>query len=517
MKNEPSFGRLLGLLVALDAALLFSVLGQAPLSRIDEGQIAEVSREMVAGGDWLTPRIGGVPFPAYPPLAYWLCAASGSAFGFTEFAMRLPTALAALALIAIVAVLARRLAGAEAGLAAAVMLTTTPAFFLQSGVCRADVMTMCFATAAFDRFLAWADGGRRVRDLALLYLLVALGILAKGPLAVAMLGLGGLSWFLIRREWRLLLAMKFWIGIPAVMLIVVPWYYAVYRANGWAFLHENLLLENLNAYTEGYQQKRPWFFYLVQAPLLLPWLLLLPLSGKVRGSRGVAMPAAWFGLVFLFFMASAAKRINYLTYFCPPLAIAAATTAGALWTDAPRFLRRGILGVCGIFVAGALVVAVLPASIWTGSGVRKIAAQVPLIAGAAGAGAVVVAEIAWRKGPRAAGLAVAAVAFLACFVYGSCVNSRVNPENCDVKEFCLRAAAEVPPGQTIAVPAPDGAEGLYHFYVGAVMPLRAGEPGYYLAGQHQHSRFVKDGRNVEILDSMVDHRGRYRYLLRIHP
>ena len=49
------------------------------------------------GRDWLTPRIGGVTFPAYPPLAYWLLAASGSVFGFNEFAMRLPTALAGLA------------------------------------------------------------------------------------------------------------------------------------------------------------------------------------------------------------------------------------------------------------------------------------------------------------------------------------------------------------------------------------------------------------------------------------
>ena len=71
---------------------------------------------------------------------------------------------------------------------------------------------------------------------------------------------------LIRREWKLLLAMKFWIGIPAVLLIVAPWYYAVTRINGWAFLYENLFLENLNAYGEGYQQKRPWYFYFKETP-----------------------------------------------------------------------------------------------------------------------------------------------------------------------------------------------------------------------------------------------------------
>src|SRR5437868_13817769 len=169
--NQPiSFGRSLGLILVLDAVLLLSVLGRAPLSRIDEGQIAEVSREMAVGGDWATPRIGGIAFPAYPPLAYWLFGASGSIFGFNEFAMRLPTALAALALIAVVANLTRRLAGAEAGLTTAMILATIPTFFVQSGVCRADVITMLFATAAFDRFLAWAEGEKNPRDLALMYL-----------------------------------------------------------------------------------------------------------------------------------------------------------------------------------------------------------------------------------------------------------------------------------------------------------------------------------------------------------
>src|SRR6185295_4105567 len=392
MTQLISFGRGLGLILVLDAALLLSVLSRAPLSRIDEGQIAEVSREMAAGGDWATPRIGGIAFPAYPPLAYWLFGASGSIFGFNEFAMRLPTALAALALIAVVANLTRRLAGAEAGLTTAMILATIPTFFVQSGVCRADVITMLFATAAFDRFLAWAEGspsvappegakegGKKTRDLALMYLFTALGILAKGPLAIAVLGLGGLAWFLLRREWKLLLAMKFWIGIPATLLIVVPWYYAMHRLNGPGFLRANLLQENVNALIEGFEQKRPWYFYFRQVLLLLPWLLLIPYAGKMRRSPGVALSAAWFGMVVLFFTISSAKRINYMTYWCPPLAMAAGTTLAALCADAPQLLRKGILGLGGILAAGGILVAALPTTLWTGSGVSKIADRLPLI------------------------------------------------------------------------------------------------------------------------------------------
>jgi 4-amino-4-deoxy-L-arabinose transferase-like glycosyltransferase len=517
MNQSIPFGRGLGLILLLDAALLFSVLSRAPLSRIDEGQIAEVSREMVTGRDWLTPRIGGVTYTAYPPLAYWLIAASGGVFGFNEFAMRLPTALAGLALVAVTARMARRLAGDEAGLAVAGMLATLPAFFVQSGVCRADILTMLFATAAFDRFLAWADGGKKTRDLALMYLFTALGILAKGPLAVAMLGLGGLAWFLLHRQWTLLLAMKFWIGVPAALLIVVPWYFAMYKINGWAFLRENLLLENLDAYSTGYQQKRPWYFYFSQAHFLLPWLLVLPLGWKVRRARGVALSLAWFGLVAVFFALSSAKRINYLAYWCPPLALSAGTVLSAVLADAPHLAKRGILALGGLLAAGGVVVAALPARVWTGDNVSKVAGQLSAIGLVAAGAAALLAGLAWLRGPRAAAIAMAGVLVAALFVYGFSVSPRFNPENGVLADFCRQAARKVPAGETLYVPAPEGAEGVVHFYAGAALPLRGGDPGYYLAGQFQQERLVKDGRNVEILDSMLDHRGRSRYLLRVHP
>jgi 4-amino-4-deoxy-L-arabinose transferase-like glycosyltransferase len=526
MNQSLPFGRLLGLILILDAAILLPVLGRAALSRIDEGQIGEVSHEMATGRDWVTPRIGEIPFPAYPPLAYWIFASSGSAFGFNEFALRLPTALAALALIAIVANLTRRLAGAEAGLAAAVCLAALPAFFLQSAVCRADLITLAFAIAAFDRFLAWADvpaealaeagAGRRNRDLALMYLFTALGILAKGPLAVALLGLGGLAWFLLRREWKLLLAMKFWIGVPAALVIVVPWYYAVYRINGWAFLHENLFLENLKAYGDGYQQPRPLYFYFKQAPLLLPWLLALPFCWKARRAPGVILSWAWFGLVALFFTLSAAKRINYLAYFTPPLAMASGTTLAALWAESPRILRNGVLGLAGVLLAGSAVIAALPASVWTGDNVVKIAPQLPTLAACAGAAAIAVAAIAGRFGPREACAGAAAFMLAGFFAYGFFFNPLLSQENRETADFCRRAASRVPAGEKLCVPAPEGAEGQFHFYAGGPLPLKTG-PGYFLASQAQEEKMEKDGRAVQILDRMLDQRGRYRYLLRVHP
>ncbi|HLY74527.1 MAG TPA: glycosyltransferase family 39 protein [Planctomycetota bacterium] len=515
------FARNLGLLLLLDAALLLPLLGRTTLSRTDETQIAEVSREMATGRDWVTPRIGGLPFAAYPPLQYWLLAASGSVFGFNEFSMRLPTALSAVVLVAVVGLLTRRLAGDDAGLAASLILATTPAFFLQNTVCRADVITLCLATAAFERFIAWTEsveqGGRKNRDLALMYLWTALGILTKGPLAVAILGAGGLAWFLLRREWKLLLDMKFWYGIPAVLLIVIPWYVAMYRINGWAFLYENLFLENLNAYGSGYQQRRPWYFYGTQLQLLLPWLLALALAPSVRRAPGVALSLACFGAVFLFFNLSSAKRVNYLAYLTPPLAMAAATTLTAIWREKPGLARRCLVGFGGVVAAGGVVVALLPPSHWTGAAVVRIADQIPLLGGISAGVALAVAAVTarfgfcWGFGTMTGSLAVA------FFFYGAFLNARMNPEYREMADFCRRVALKVPPGETLYVPAEGGAEGFYHFYVGRGMPPRNGEPGFYFASQSQQEQFRKAGKPVEIIDTMLDQRGRARYLLRITP
>jgi 4-amino-4-deoxy-L-arabinose transferase-like glycosyltransferase len=515
------YTRALALLLLLDAALLIPVLGRSTLSRIDETQIAEVSREMVTGRDWVTPRIGTLPFAAYPPLQYWILAATGSVVGFNEFGMRLPTALAALGLVWVVARLTRRVAGDDAALGAALILATLPAFFIQSIVCRADVITMFFATAALDAFLAWVEvpekGGRRNRDLAIMYLCTALGLLTKGPLTVAMLGLGGLVWFILHREWKLLIAMKFWIGIPAVLLIVAPWYYAVYRINGWAFLHENLFLENLNAFGEGYQQKRPGIFYLKQLPSFLPWLLAIPLAWPVRKAPGVAWSLLWFLLVCVFFQLSSAKRINYLTYAAPPLAMAAGTILTALWKEQPKLLRNALVSLASLVLVAGLGLVFVPADKWTGGGVSKIAERLPLIGGVTGAAALAIAGITLRLG-SCAGIGAMTVSLAAAFcVYGAVLNPRLNPEYRDLADSCRRIAAKVPPGEILHVPADGGAEGFYHFYVGRALPPGSGEPGLYLASETQQEQFRKAGKRFDVMETMLDHRGRGRYLLRINP
>ena len=100
----------------------FANLGQRDLFNTDEGRYAEISREMVAGGDWLTPRLDGLKYFEKPPLQYWATAAAFEAFGQSAWSARLWTALTGFLGVLFTAYTAARLFGAQAGRAAGLIL-----------------------------------------------------------------------------------------------------------------------------------------------------------------------------------------------------------------------------------------------------------------------------------------------------------------------------------------------------------------------------------------------------------
>jgi 4-amino-4-deoxy-L-arabinose transferase-like glycosyltransferase len=518
---SPRFTQGLALALLLNALLVLPLLGVQPLWQIDEGRIAEVAREMALSGDFVTPRIGELPFACYPPLSYWLMAGTGKLLGFNEFAMRLPSALAGIGLIAVLASLARRLAGEKAALAAAVVLSTLPGFVIQQGFCRSDVLTIFLATLAFDRFVAWAEAppaGRRNWDLALMYLFVSLGVLAKGPIAAVMLGLAGLAWFLIRKQWTLLGSMHLEMGIPASLVLILPWYILVTRANGWNFLYENLFLENFRAFTDGYQQgKPPHFYFKVGLPILLPWILVLLLAWPARRGRGLGVALAWFGGVFLFLTVSSAKRLNYITYLCPALALSAGIILVQISQEEPELLKKSLLGTALAMAGSAAAVAFLIPASWWHPRVQTILGFFPMAAGLATLGAVLIAGVTWSRGPWPGTLAGAVIVAVGTGIYGGLVAPKLEPEGTEGVAFCRRIAQAVPKGDRIGILDTVPIDGYYHFYVGAPLPSRKGEPGFYLVTPEQRSELLARGRQVRVLDSARCARQRDMLFIQVTP
>src|SRR3954462_6563430 len=124
----PRVSRALLALVALVALVVgIDNLGR-PLANPDEGRYSEISREMVASGDWVTPRLNGIKYFEKPPLQYWGSAVAMSVFGNEEFAARLYVAWCGLATLLLVIFTGSRLRSSETGIAAAMALMSSPYF-----------------------------------------------------------------------------------------------------------------------------------------------------------------------------------------------------------------------------------------------------------------------------------------------------------------------------------------------------------------------------------------------------
>jgi 4-amino-4-deoxy-L-arabinose transferase-like glycosyltransferase len=212
------------LLAALIACrLVFLIL----LPHIDtsESRYAEISRKMVETGDWITPQFDyGIPFWAKPPLSMWMSAAGIELFGANEFGSRIFIFIAALALLAIVAGAVRREADKTSGLVAATLLMGMPLFFYCSAAVMTDLALAMGTTLAMVGFrTAFLTDSRRWGYA--LFIGLAIGLLAKGPLALVIAVPPIVAWVLISGQWKRAWKAVPWISGTLLMLaLAIPWY-----------------------------------------------------------------------------------------------------------------------------------------------------------------------------------------------------------------------------------------------------------------------------------------------------
>ena len=177
-------------LACLFLILWFGALDERELFHPDEGRYAEIPREMVASGDWITPRLNGLKYFEKPVLQYWITAVSYLALGREEFVARLWPALSGFLTLFLVYSTGRRLAGVRAGLVAAAVLATTFQFFVFSQILTLDMGLSFFLTLALYGFLASQDlraTAVQQRNWAvLMWVAMALAVLSKGLVGVVL-------------------------------------------------------------------------------------------------------------------------------------------------------------------------------------------------------------------------------------------------------------------------------------------------------------------------------------------
>ncbi|HEU4777101.1 MAG TPA: glycosyltransferase family 39 protein [Telluria sp.] len=374
--------RITPLLPAVVMAMLclrLLTLGAYPLSDATEARYAEIARKMVVLNDWVTPWYdNGVPFWAKPPLSTWITALSMKVFGINEFGARFPHFLAALLVIWLLADWLRRRDRRQAMLVAA-LLSGSVLFFVAAGAVMTDMTLTVGIVMAMRGFWLALHGveHERRREHWLFFCGLALGLMAKGPVALVLCVLPIALWAIVTGNLRATWKGFSWLGgMLLVALLVVPWYIvAEQRTPG--FLHYFLVGEHWQRFTEaawpgdryGTAHAVPtgtiWIYALAAS---LPWPLLLPILALARRPLPAAAPApdqrlcsrylwAWALTPCLFFTAS---RNIIWTYVLPGMPALAVLGAGWLGRDrdtarTDRWVAAGLLMSLVAF-AGTLVV-----------------------------------------------------------------------------------------------------------------------------------------------------------------
>lgn len=347
------------------AILYYSALGTVPLLEPDEGRYAEIPREMLVRGDFVTPHLNGVVYLEKPPLFYWGNAISFSLFGQSEFSARFFTATLSIAGVLLTYWMGAVLAGPRAGLFSAMVLSTSLYHYVVGRINTLDMtLAVTMILAIFPAFLYLSGRRESRRYLLLSYAGAALAFLAKGLIGIVFPGAILLLWMLLSRRHREIGKAVSLPGIALFLAIALPWVLLVQRANPdflWFFFVREHFLRFTTKVHERYHPF--WYFLPIVIGGLLPWLAFARRAVRAAwDARGTYLPAedrrflfCWVLFVLLFFSFSRSKLATYATPLFPPLAVLFGRALD-LWADREdgSVRCRFPLALAGILAAAIL-------------------------------------------------------------------------------------------------------------------------------------------------------------------
>jgi 4-amino-4-deoxy-L-arabinose transferase-like glycosyltransferase len=365
------------LIVVLFAAIVFVTGVISPPSLMDDVDAAQaqIARNMLVSGDWVSARLDGVLFLDKAPLKYWMTVFCYLLFGVHDWAARLPTAISAIVLCSVVMRFGRWAFSPKVGFYAGLFLCTCVGLFLFTRIVIPDVILTLSMTLSMWAFVRGLDEDERHPRLWAYVFAASLGtgVLLKGliglvfPLGAALSHLLLTRRLLDRQIWRRLYPLSSFIVFVA---IAAPWYVLAiiknppyfdftlhagpgeYRGFFWFFFINDQILRFLNArYPRDYNTVPRLYFWLLHVVWLFPWSVYLPklrhLTYKPmdRAGRTRLLALCWIGFVMVFFTLSTTQEYYSMPIY-PPLAL---------------LLGSGVAAANGSIRAGARVVAVVAA------------------------------------------------------------------------------------------------------------------------------------------------------------
>jgi 4-amino-4-deoxy-L-arabinose transferase-like glycosyltransferase len=378
------------LIVIVVAAVVYFGCAFSPPSLMDDVDAvqAQIARNMLDSGDWVTARLDGVPYLEKSPLKYWMIAVSYMIFGVHDWAARIPVALFTVLLCWLTARIGAWAFSERAGLYAGLTLGTCVGLFLFTRILIPDViLTFTIALAMWSLIRALEEDEPHPRRWAwLMAASIGTGLLLKGLIAAVFPIGAGIAYLLLtrqlfaRRTWQRLRPFS---GILIVLLIAAPWhvlatirnppyfYFSMRSVPGeyhgffWFYFINEHLLRFLNLrYPRDYNTVPRLYFWLFHLLWLFPWSVFLAgalrLSYKPIDRRGRMrlLAVCWTGFLLVFFTFSSTQE-----YYSMPCYPALALLIGSAM--AKEIWMRPALGVvCAIAALAAAIIAVILIQVW---------------------------------------------------------------------------------------------------------------------------------------------------------
>jgi len=432
---------------------------ERPLANPDEGRYSEISREMAATGDWVTPRLNGLKYFEKPPLQYWASALSFRLFGENEYTARLYIVLAGFSTIALLGFLGKRLWGWDMAIASMMAIACSPYFMALGGIVTLDMGLTLWTTATLFAFIG-AEGARDRPATQLRWMLcawagMALAVLSKGLVGIIFAGAAVFIVMVMRRDIKVLERLHLIPGLAIFLAIAAPWFVAVSMANDefaqFFFIHEHFA----RFLTRAHRRVEPWWYFLpIVAAGFLPWMFAMPAAiarawreEEGRDFQPLRISILWAAFVVAFFSASGSKLPTYVLPAFPPLAL----VLGRYLQLAPE--RRLALW-SGLAIPVALILVVVAYRVpdsakdaWTralyeGAMPWAVAAAVILLAGA------IVTTLLMLRRKRWPALAVAAFAAILLIDCGEEAYEELTPRQSGVG-VAEKMKAQMKPGSRL--------------------------------------------------------------------
>jgi len=320
-------------LLLLCLLILIPFLGLRALWLPDEGRYAEVAREMLVSGNWLTPQLNFLPHFTKPPLTYWLIAFSLKVFDYNEYAVRLVSALSFTGTVLVTFFLAKEWGYKKSAFWSGVILLTAPIPFIAANVVTPDMLLTLWETLAIFCFWRWYNHQTQGRGyLYGAYAALGLAFMTKGPVGVFIPLLVLVGYALYARDGKIFRQCFSLRGILLFILIALPWYILVILKNEglWEYFIGQETIGR--AFTNIHHRNNTFLIYpLVLLGGFLPWTFYLIPSLKKKYAfskfkKRLLRPAdifllSWMVLPLIFFSVVKSRLPLYVLGLFVPLAI----------------------------------------------------------------------------------------------------------------------------------------------------------------------------------------------------